>query len=188
MPELTGRIAKAETLIKAAAGLLALVPGIAILVGLVDIPPTLIDLIKYLSFAISIVVLLSIFLLSEQIKTIGKGAAATAIIACAVAGAILATSYLVFARNHVVVTGAGDDAEQHIIPLRESRELRSLIEPYAGDYVEALETSVQQVRLNQLMERESGGSIAVMITLLVLAQTLIITAIVLGAWKLTEKE
>src|SRR3546814_18975802 len=63
-------------------------------------------------------------------------------------------------------------------------EIRQLMEPYSWDYVEALQTHVQRVRLKELMARDSGGSTARMLLLLVLAQTLIVGAIVFGAWKL----
>ncbi|HEY9553133.1 hypothetical protein [Allosphingosinicella sp.] len=184
MPQLRERFEEFGWLIKAVAGILALLPGVAILLGLVDIPPDLEDLINYISFSISIVTILAVMLLTPAIDKVRPSLAAVIIVVCAAAGAVSATSYRSFAQSHIVSIPVGEEVERHVIPLNPSAEIRQLMEPYSWDYVEALQTHVQRVRLKELMARDSGGSTARMILLLVLAQTLIVGAIVFGAWKL----
>lgn len=184
---LSDRLSKAGALIKAVGALLALLPGIAILLGLVSIPPSLADLIKFISISVSVAVVLAVMLLSKPIARMGTATAATVVIVCAIGGAALATTYFTFARDHVVVVADGPNVHQYLIPLHPSAEVRQLMEPYQGDYVEALETSIQREQLAQAMDHSSGGTMALIVILLIAAQTLVITAIVVGAWKLTGR-
>jgi hypothetical protein len=184
---LNDRLSRAGALIKAVGALLALLPGIAILLGLVAIPPSLADLIKFISIFVSVAVVLAVMLLSKPIARMGTGAAAAIVVICALVGAGLATTYFTFARNHVVAVQDGPETRQYLIPLHPSAEIAQLMEPYEGDYVEALETSVQRQELAQALDRESGGTMALIVVLLISAQTLVITAIVVGAWKLTGR-
>lgn len=175
-------------LIKGLVALLALLPGIAILTGLVDIPPSMVQLTNLLSFSASIVILIVIFLLTEHLRTIRNGVAAWLLVVAIVAGGAAATGYMIFANRHIAVVDTGEETERYIIPLRPSPALLRLVAPYDGDYVEALHTSIQKARIRQLMEEEGAGSMIVMMVLLILAQTLLVGAIVAGAWKLVTPE
>jgi hypothetical protein len=181
---LTDRIGRLSGVIKALGAVVALLPGVAILLGLVDIPPSVVDLIKFTSFALSVAVVIVVLLLSQQIQKLKPVLAAVIVSVCAIAGGVLAVSYLTFTRSHIVVTQDGAATEYFIIPLNPSGEIKKLIEPYQGDYVEALETSVQRDELVAAMQKESGSAIAAIVSLLLFAQTLVISAIVIGAWKL----
>jgi hypothetical protein len=186
MPGLTERIANLSWLIKAVGAVIAILPGVAILLGLVDIPPDLEDLIKYVSFAISVVTILAVLLLTSAIQRLSSGWAVAIIAACVIGGAASAIAYRGYASTHILtVIGDTGEAEHLIIPQDPSPELRALVEPLSYDYAEALQTHVQRVRVKQLMVRESGPATLRMIVLLVVAQTLTIGAIVLGAWKLS---
>lgn len=181
---LTDRIGRLSNAIKALAAVIALLPGVAILLGLVDIPPSVVDLIKFTSFALSIAVVIVVLLLSEQIRNLKPVLAAVIVAGCAITGGVLAVSYLTFTRSHIVITQDGPTIEHFIIPLKPSAEIKKLIEPYQDDYVEALETSVQSDELASAMQKESGSAIGAIVALLLCAQTLVISAIVIGAWKL----
>ena len=62
-----------------------------------------------------------------------------------------------------------------------------MVAPYRGDYAEALVTSARAERLRQRMEEESGSAVALMVALMVIAQTLLVGGLVVGGWKLTDR-
>ena len=183
---LTGRLEKVGTLVKAIAALLALLPGIAMLLGLVAIPPSIVDLAKYVSLSVSIVVVLVVMLLSDSIRSWRAPVIAAVIGVCAIAGAGLAVFYLTFTSDHVVVVGSGEQAVHHIVPLNPSAEVERMILPYGGDYLEALNTSIDRQQLADAMQKERRSAVFIIVALLIGAQTFVISAIVLGAWKLTS--
>lgn len=190
MPGLKQRLESAGTIVKALVALLALMPGIAVLTGLVDIPPTLVQLVQALSFFVSIVVLIAILLASRRIGRMATTAVATLAFASVLVGAAAAVGYWAFARAHIVVvesnTGEGESGkERFVVPLRPSKETKDIVAPYGDDYAEALQTSNRRARLRQLLEQDSGGTAALMILLLVLAQTLLVAGVAAGAWRLT---
>ena len=185
MPSLNERIDSLSWLIKAVGALIALLPGIAILLGLVDIPPDLHDLIQYISFAISVVVILVVMLLTQSIQRLGRGMAVAIIIGCVIGGSVSAVAYWDYASSHIISIAGPEGSQIHVIPDHPSPALRALVQPYAFDYEEALQTHVQRARIAYLMAHESSGTTAKIILYLVLAQTLTIAAIVFGAWKLT---
>jgi hypothetical protein len=189
MPTLKQRIESVGTLIKVLVALLALMPGIAVLTGLIDIPPTLVQLVKGLSFFVSIVVLIAILLVSQRIRKLPGTTVAILAGLAVLLGSGAAVGYWMFASRHIVViqsSGQEGDEEtaRYVVPLRPSAEMQRLVAPYNGDYAEALETSIQRPRLRQLMEEQAGGSAALMIVWLVLAQTLLVGGIAAGAWRL----
>ena len=173
-------------IIKALAAVIALLPGIAVLTGLVDIPPTLAQLVQMLSFVISILVLIVTILLTERLRRLRAEMAVVLIALAAVTGAVLATAYFQFAQGHIAYGEAGGEEARYLIPLDPSPRVRQIVAPYGDDYDEALQTSLERRELARLLEREGGGSAAVMIILMVLAQALLIGAVVAGAWKLTS--
>ena len=181
---LMDQIGQTKTVIRTTAGLIALLPPVAILTGLVDIPPSLIDLIKMLSFFVSVGILLAIFLLGKHISRVRSGWMAAATIAAILLGGIFATSYMLFANRHIAVVARGDDTERYVVPLHPSPAIQRIMAGFGGDYVEALQTSSQSARLEQLMQEEDGSSTMVMIALLVAAQTLLVAGVVAAAWRL----
>src|SRR3546814_11657416 len=101
MPQLRERFEEFGWLIKAVAGILALLPGVAILLGLVDIPPDLEDLINYISFSISIVTILAVMLLTPAIDKVRPSLADVIIVVCSAACAVSATSHRSLVRKGV---------------------------------------------------------------------------------------
>ena len=184
MPALSDRLGGLATLIKAVIGLLALLPGVAVLTGLIDIPPSLVDLVKALSIFAGIAVLIAILLLSGTIRALSGRTVALLTLSAVVLGGGFAVAYRAVAARQVVVVETGREVERFVVPLTPSAEIRRLVAPYGGDYAEALMTSVRAERLHQLMEEESGSAVALMIALMVVAQTLMVGGIVVGGWKL----
>lgn len=186
MPTMKDNLEKAGGLIKTAAAVVAVLPSVAILAGMVHIPPTLGELVRFVCGSIGIVIVLAVILLKDAIRRMSDTVAAVLILGAALGGAVAATGYLRFADSHIIDQPNGDGAPL-VLPLHPSQELRALIAPYGEDYAEAIATSIQRERIIALMDSESAISVAIMIVLLVAGQSLIISAIVIGAWKIAEK-
>lgn len=185
MSHITKRIQRTEGLIKAAAGIIAILPSAAVLTGLVDIPPDLGDLLRYVSLATTLAIILAVVILTRQIRRLSAGWTTLIVSLAIILGIASALSYLLFSRSHVIIIHQNNETRRFVTPLSPSSDLRELVEPFGGDYVEALETSVQKETIVRLLDEESGTSIALMTVLMVLAQALITGGIMLGAWKLS---
>jgi hypothetical protein len=184
MPAIEDQIGRAGKIIKAVAVLLGLLPGIALLLGLVDIPPSLADLIKFLTFAVSIGVVICIMLLRDRIRRLTSKKAAILVVTAVLTGAAFATAYMIVAQDQIVVISTGAGIERYVKPLDPSADIQDIMRDYRGDYGEALATSVRNAELSALMEQESGSAIVLLILLLVAGQVLLVSGIVGGAWKL----
>jgi hypothetical protein len=179
-----GPFEKAGNVIKGMAALVALFPGAAIIFGLVDIPPTLIDLVKVISFSVSLIVLIAVFLLRARIVAMSNDRAAIIAVVAVLIGAASLTFYYQFANAHTVNIGTEDDPDRHIVPLNPSAEIHAQVDLFGGDYGEALRMGPEPETLKLLMRRESATSVIVMIVLLVLSQVFLIAPVVGAAWKL----
>ena len=129
---LTGQVGKLTTLIKALVGVLALVPGVAVLTGLVDIPPTLVELVKALSVFAGLGVLVAILLLSDSIARLTGKRVALLTVAAVIAGAGFALAYRTVASRQVVVVEVGEQTERFVIPLAPSRPSPAWSPPIAA--------------------------------------------------------
>lgn len=183
---MAGTFATTGNAIKGAAALIALFPGVAIIFGLVDVPPTLIDLVKVISFSVGIIVLLAVFLLRATIVAMSNVRAAIFGVIAVLIGAASLTSYYQFANAHTVVIPVEGTSEvtRHIIPLNPTRDIQDRVEIFGGDYDEALRMSPEAETLKLKMREQSGSSIIIMILLLVLSQVFLIAPVVAAAWKL----
>lgn len=187
MPTLKERFERAGHVIKGVAAFLALLPSIAVLIGLVAIPPSLADLMTFVSGAIGIIIILIVVLSSAAIRRMSNTMAVLLIAIGALGGAAASTQYFLFADRHIIYPP--DNAQNPLIlPTKPSAELQSLLEPYGEDYAEALATSTQRERIRELLKRESGKSLVIMLLLMVIGQSLVVGAIVIGAWKLAEQD
>jgi hypothetical protein len=185
MPTLKERVEKVGYLIKALIAFLGLLPGIAILTGLISIPPSLADLVKMLSVFICIVALVLVLLATNWLQRTNVAIVGGLAVVAVIAGAGCASAYWSFANRHIdLIERAPGQIERYVVPLRPSAEIQALMAPYHGDYVEALETSSRSARLGQLMDDESGSAVGVMIALLLFSQVLMVGGVVAAAWKL----
>lgn len=176
------------TVIKGIAAIYALFPGIAVLLGIVAIPPSLVDMVRVISFSVSGVVLISVFLLGERLLRLSRERAALYSIVAVLIGAVCVGAYFQFANAHTVEIQVGrdpatgrDELKTYIIPLNPSPEMRELVEP-DNDYRIALQTSGERERLKQLMIAEGWSSMAIMILLLVISEVLLVAPVVAVAW------
>ena len=172
--------------IKSAAALIALFPGLAIIFGLVDIPPTLADLVKVISFSVSVIVLIAVFLLRDRIVAMSNERAAIIGVIAVLIGAASLTFYYRFADKHTVVIPipSTQEVERHIIPLNPSREILDRVAIYSGDYDETLRMHPDAELLKDEMKDQAGSAVIIMILLLVLSQLFLIAPVVAAAWKL----
>jgi hypothetical protein len=181
----TGKIDKANNVIKGIAAIVALFPGIAVLLRLVEIPPSLADLVKVISFSLSGVVLIAVFLLGDRITRLSKEKVALYSIVAVLLGAGCSYGYFRFADSHTVVVELPDQTtEKYIVPLNPSASIREAVEAMDGSYEAALQLSPDREALKRSMDRESGSSMLVMILLLVLSELLLVAPVVGAAWRL----
>jgi hypothetical protein len=186
MPAIEDQIDRAGGIIKAVAALIALVPFVGMLLGVVAIPPSIGQLIKGLTLAVSIIVILAIMTLSPRLAKVKQGPAAGILIAMALLGTILAVSYTLFAQHHIIAVGGNDHPVLYVVPLHPSPEIKAIMEPYGYDYQEALEVSPARDSLIQYMSQQDAGSTMLMVTLLILAEVMLVAAVVGGAWYLVS--
>jgi hypothetical protein len=178
-------IENAGTLIKAVAAIIALFPGVAVLAGLVDVPPSLIQLVKIISFSVSGIVLLSVFLLGDRLRRMSGERAAIGATIAVLLGAACATGYFTFANRYTVsVEDIRGEVRTYIVPMQPSPAIRRIVEPMQNDYRLALHISADRAELKRLMTAESGTSMTIMILLLVFSQVLLVAPVVGIAWKL----
>jgi hypothetical protein len=188
MPAIDTQLDATGRLIKGLAALLSLFPAIALLFGLVDIPPSLSHMIKALSFFVSLAVLLSVVMLGPSIQKMKRGVAVALVIGTVLIGSISAISYWVVAENHVLTTKGlaeeGGKVERIIIPLNPSARVQELVRPFRGDYREAVYTGIHGRELHDLLDKESTSAIILMLVLLLSANVLLVLGVVIGAWKI----
>ena len=187
MPPLAARLSAASGLLKSGCSLVAAMPSAAILTGVVPIPASVLQLTEYITSVVTVALVLAILLAGEAIDRLPKAVTAVLILLGSVGGGLAAIGYYSFTSDHVVRILGSPNVEL-IIPSSPSPELRTLMAPYDDDYSEALATSIQRERITELVNRDNSGTILEMITLLVAAQILIVSAVVIGAWRLAHGE
>ncbi|HEX8625330.1 MAG TPA: hypothetical protein VF782_09645 [Allosphingosinicella sp.] len=160
--------------------LLGLLPSAAVIVGLIDIPPSLGQLVKIVTVPVSIVAILAIIAKGEDIARWSANRAAIVFGACALVGSVAAVSYYIFADRHVFEF---QDVRM-VSPIDPSPEILEIIKEWDDQYDLALENSGRNDELKGRLSRESTSAVVVMILLMVLAQLLLVVAMVGIAWRL----
>ncbi len=191
------QIDRTGNLIKGIAALIGFVPVAVLLFGLVEIPPSLSNLIKVLSFFISTAAIISIIMLRSSIRRFSDTVAAGIIMAVILLGSISAICYWRVADKHVLVTrvGTSDILDRVVLPLNPSPEIQHLVEPFKPrngyraakeSYRAAIYTGRRGSELRSMIEQENTSAIILMLVLLVSANVLLVFGIVAGAWKIAE--
>ena len=174
--------------IKGAGAVAALVPGIAILLKVVPLPPQADQLLGGLSLACGVATVVAVITLRGKIAKLKPGLAAAVLLGGSLVGAVFAVSYYTFGSAHII---AYDDIDRSgarqsvrlIAPLRPSAELGALLTEFNGDYGEALHSPIHRNRVAGLIARENGSATAILVAYLIMAQVFLIGAIVAGAWR-----
>src|SRR6185369_4607452 len=145
-------------------------------------------LVKFLSGALGVTIVLAVLLSSAPIRRMKGIVAAALILGCALGGAVASTTYMIYGGHHLLPP-PDDNGGAIAIPDEPSTELARRMQPFGyDDYAEALMVSVQRDRIRRLMDRDSSASISKMVGLLLTGQLLLVFAIALGAWKLAERD
>jgi len=183
MPAVKKSFDTVGAVIKGVAAIYALFPGIAVLSGLVAIPPSLADMVKVISFSVSGIVLISVFMLGDRMRHLSKERAAIFSLIAVLIGAACVGGYFQFANRHTVeIQVTATETKTLIIPLNPSRDILELVEPDNYDYRITLQTSPERERLKRMMMAESWSSMAIMILLLILSEVLLVAPVVAAAW------
>lgn len=175
--------AKLEGVIKGAAGVVALIPGIALFTQAVSLPPPLETFLGGVSLTFGVAVVLAIILFQRRIARAPADRVGVVVLALALAGILTAIVCYKFADTHVM-----RDREVAIVkPIKPEGKLARNLEVFGGDYAEMLANANVGARARDDMKRQSGSAIWFLSISLLLAQTLLLTAIVLGAWKVAGR-
>lgn len=185
MPTLMSGLDRTSAIAKFLALMFAILPGVTTIGGLFSVPQELDGLVKVVSFSTAMLVLIVIFLLSQQIARAKTRLVATGALIAILAGAGAAIGYVSIADRYVVVVREGMGVREHILPIRPSQEARAIAAPYGGDFAAALEVSPLRERLGQQLDRDNAGTAALMTALLVAAQLLVAAGAATTAWKLS---
>jgi hypothetical protein len=185
MSALFGRL---ETVIKGAVSVVALVPGIALVSRSVVLPPDLQDLLGGLALALGTVIILGVVLNRGRIRRTPAQRIGLVSAGLASAGFIAAIFGFNFAQRHLVPFKPNTGEQSYLlVPLRPSAELRSLLDQAGGSWPDAILNPGIGHLVRELMRAESGTAVWMLALLLLLAQALLLTAIVLAAWKASEQ-
>lgn len=184
---MTGAFQNVERVLKGASGVVAIVPGVALLARVAHLPHNIQTLMGLLAVTLGASAVLVIFLLRQQLKQLSAKVVALAVIPTSLLGAAATTFFVILAMTHVIVTGAADGEEDYIlVPLQPSDELRKLVAPLQYDWVEALANSAISAQVRQMMNDEAGSTVWLLTGSLLLAQTLLLVALVVSACKIAD--
>ena len=177
------RLSRLQGYIKAILAFIALLPSIATIINLLEIPVRMAQLVTFLFGFVGIGIVLLMAILSDQIREMRAAAAALLLIATLIGGMISAIAYVQVAERHVVTVEWSDDDPQVLVPLDLSANLKAAKAAFGGDLHEALNTSRRRQQLLDEMRENSGTAETLMIVLLVLAQGLLVSSIAFAAWR-----
>jgi hypothetical protein len=172
-------VIKGATLVAAAA------PGIATLINVVPIPPTAATLIKVLTVAVGVLVVVAIMTLQSAIRTTASWIVAIIMIALGLVGVTMGVAYVRFAASHVIEDPQNAGA-LIVLPIRDSPQLRKSKESFNNDIIEALASPIGGAHVRQLIGDCNGPSVNRLVLYLLAAQVFLLVAIVGGAWKVAE--
>ena len=93
-----------------------------------------------------------------------------------------------FAERFVVTVKHPASSEQVLVPLVLDKNLTDAMAAYHGELEETLNSSTRNRQLIDSMNRKNGGTEALMIVLLLLAQSLLVGSIAFAAWRASQDE
>jgi hypothetical protein len=186
------RINNAGLVVKGILALLALLPGVAVFIGLVEIPPSVGKIIYVISIFVSILVILSIILLSDVIQRVRNGPLVIGAVLGLVAGVLCLVAYIPYATGNVVeYTNEKGESLKILAPNPPAPEAIQNMVPHAtpghptvSEYASALQMADDRTELMRLMVAASWPVMAIMLLLLVASEVFLIGSIVALAWKI----
>lgn len=179
-----GDISRIVKIIKGVSAVVALLPFLLLMLGAVPIPPSISDLIQAISGLVSIISIIFILLMHDPLSRLEDWAVGISILALAII-AIIASIYFFALANSSIIEFDGTEI---LIPINPSDRLSELVVNYRGDYLEALNTSNRRAEILDLIRQQQTGTLFALAGLLLIAQISMVSAIVMGAWKLVNRE
>jgi hypothetical protein len=160
-----------QAILKFALLILGLIPTAAVLTGIIDIPPSLQQLLGLVTAVVGIGTVVLVLLLQDKLQSLSRATLGTLLAACLLVGCGTAAFYYEFAKSHV----ADYRGDMLVLPLHWPAELTRIVnQGYGGDVEAALNNSNRGRYLHQLIEAHNGSSTFVFVLLLVLSQFLIV--------------
>ncbi len=184
MQELDAQIGSVGKLIKAVAGLLAFFPLLALMFEIVKIPESLANMAKIASFFVTVACIFGVILNRKLIERTSNGRASVIILATVLFGIAAAVSYWTIGRTQIIGIEQDGKIEQIVLPMNPSSDIRRMIAPFRDEYADAIIESAQSDKLRQKIDEENATTFALLFTLLVAANVLLVVGIVGGAWKI----
>lgn len=190
MSDLERKIALSDRILKAAAALVALAAPTAGLIALGGLTKGLSGTALIVLPATSLAVIVAIFVLGPHIRSIPRAKAALLILAFAAGGAVCTAVYAKAAGNLVVErttfrAGKIVRTDRDLKPLSPSGRMREILSNAKGNYHRAIKGD-DGTEFVALMRQHNDSAFALVLALMVLAQLLLVAAIVGGAWWLAE--
>ncbi|MFZ0266310.1 hypothetical protein [Caulobacter sp.] len=174
--------------IKGVAAIAALVPGVAMLTNVVPLPTEADQLLGGLCLVFGAAVVIAVVALRTRIAKLPPGLVAGLVLASCCVGAVFAIQYFSFGGTHVIayvdrrLDGTSNEVRL-IAPLKPSPELSAILAEFGGHYEEALHSPLHRSQVARLMSNENKSAAALLATYLILAEALMIGALVAGAWR-----
>jgi hypothetical protein len=178
-------------IIKGVAAIYALFPGLAVALHMVEIPPSLGDLVKIIAFSVSGTVIIAVFLLDRRVRRISNERAVLLSVGGVVVGGMLLIGYFWFATAYTAkVVDPPGVTTPYIVPMHPTAEIVRIVHPANGynptifEYERAMRMETDRARLKKAVGEENIFTVIVMILLLVFSEVLLIAPVVMVAWKL----
>lgn len=185
------RLSALGTLLKGIGAVAALLPTVAVLRGMVPIPPDIDMLITWTIAVLGILVFVVVMLADGPIKAARNWTIAILAVVMALVGIASAVVYRDFSNRHIVTIGmegtSEADAERIVVPRSPSQPLQDKIAPFGNDWVAALHESPEKDTIRRMIGEQNFWTTAWIVALLVLAQVLTTGGLVLGLWKLATR-
>ena len=185
MNPLFGRL---ESVIKGAVSVIALVPGIALMFNAVTLPTELEGLLGGLALALGTVIVFGIVLNRGPIRRTRPQRIAAIAAVLATTGLAATVFFFNFVDRHLIAIKRPEADPVYLLkPLDPSAELLALLDAVDGSWAEAILNPGIGHQVRELMRAEAGTAVWLLAALLLSAQALLLTAIILAAWKAAER-
>lgn len=171
MPVAPSAFSRFESVIKFALLALGLLPTAAVLTGIIDIPPSLKQLLSLVSGVVGVGTVVIVLVLQDVLQRLDRRRLSMVLAGCLVIGCAMAFLYYDFAGKHV----AKYRGETIVLPLHEPAALHNIVQDgYGGDFEAALNSPNRGRYVYQLVEANNGVSTFLFVVLLMVSQFLIV--------------
>lgn len=192
MPVTGERVDATRRLIESIGAIVGFVAPTSALIAVGRLPSHVALMAGAILLAVTTAFVITVFIHDQKIGRLG-GKWITLIIAlCALTGSVLTTVYERVADELIAEERHWDGdrlAETHrfVIPLNPSPRIIEIVDEFYGNYDRAIILSRYQAELKTLMRRQETSAVLAILGLMVLAQLLLVAAILIGASWLAQR-